>query len=327
MMTEHVTTIRKLVNAIHKNAIPNLNQLVNIVYDTEYFNFYTQNSKSIDNILVSRYGNYVLPDIADPQESTVDTFDDVSLVSMQFLNAFKKSLDRLWELESVTFNPVENYDRIEEWSDTRSGAQSNTRAGTSTTAGTNKSDAYSDTTTTDSGKRESTVTENQGATNTTSDVTGENTTQINQTSTTTNKGTSYNTNLVDTTTLTMTGNPDKTTEKATTTTASDAVINTVASSQNAVSDVATFNGGARTTNIDNKVTDDYTDTTTYNDVTDAHTGRTHGNIGVTTATAMMSEYVNFYTSYNFWVKFWDLYVSMFASPFFETERDFYESFM
>lgn len=327
MMTEHVTTISKLVNAIHKGAIPSLNQLVNVVDDTEYFNFYTQNSKAIDNILVSRYGNYVLPDIADPQESTEDTFDDVSLVSMQFLNAFKKSLDRLWELESVTFNPVENYDRIEEWSDTRSGAQSNTRVGTSTTAGTNKSDAYSDVTTTDNGKRESTVTENQGATNISSDVTGENTSQTNQTSITTNKETSYNTNLVDTTTLTMTGNPDKTTEKTTTTTASDAVINTVATSQNAVSDVVTFDGGARTTNINNTVTDDYTDTTTYNDVSDKHIGRTHGNIGVTTATAMMSEYVNFYTTYNFWVKFWDLYVSMFASPFFETERDFYESFV
>lgn len=326
-MTKHVTTIRKLVNAIHKGAIPNLNQLVNVVDDTEYFNFYTQNSKAIDNILVSRYRNYVLPDIADPQESTVDTFDDVSLVSMQFLNAFKKSLDRLWELESVTFNPLENYDRIEEWSDTRSGAQSNTRNGSSTTAGTNKSDAYSDVTTTDNGKRESTVTENQGATNITSEVTGENTSQINQTSTTTNKGTSYNTNLVDTTTLTMTGNPDKTTEKTTTKTAGDTVTNTIATSQNAVIDTVTFEGGARTTNINNKVTDDYTDTTTYNDVTDKHTGRTHGNIGTTKATDMMSDYVNFYTTYNFWVKFWDLYISMFASPFFETERDFYESFV
>lgn len=326
-MTKHVTTVRKIVNAIHNGGIPNLHQLVNIVDDTEYFNFYSQNSKAIDSILVSRYANYVLPDISDPQESTVDIFEEVALVSMQFLDAFKKSLDRLWELESVTFNPVENYDRIEEWSDTRSGAQSNTRTGTSTTAGTNKSDAYSDVTTTDNGKRESTVTENQGATNISSDVTGENTTQTNQINTTTNKGTSYNTNLVDTTTITMTGNPDKTTEKTTTTTASDAVTNTVASSQSAVSDVATFEGGARTTNINNKVTDDYTDTTTYNDVADKHTGRTHGNIGVTTATAMMSEYVNFYTTYNFWVKFWDLYISMFASPFFETDRDFYESFV
>ena len=321
-MTKHVTTIKTLAN-----AIPNLKQLVNVVEDTEYFDFYNANSKAIDNILVSRFGNYVLPDVSNPFESTVDVFDEVSLLSMQFLNAFKKPLDRLWELESVTFNPVENYDRIEEWTDTRSGNQSNKRTGSSTTEGTNTSEAYSDVTSSDIGQRQTNVTENQGETKLTNDVTGENTSQTNQTSTTTNKGTSYNTNLYDTTTLEMSGSPDKTTEKSTTTAIGEAVENTVATTQSATNDSVTFEGGARTNNINNTVSDDYTDTTTYNDVADKHSGRTHGNIGVTTATAMMTEYVDFYSTYNFWVKFWDMYISMFASPFFETERDFYESFM
>ena len=326
-MTKNVTTVRKIVNAIYNGAIPNLTRLINITEDTEYFNYYAQNSKIIDNILSTRYGAYVLPDISDPTESPTDALNDLTLVAMEFVTAFKKTLDRLWELESVTFNPIENYERIEDWTDKRSGAQSNTRAGTSTTIGTNKSDAYSDTTTNSNGKRETSVTENQGATNVSSNVTGENTSQTNQISTTTNKGTSYNTNLVDTTTLAMSGNPDKTTEKSTTRTTGEAVTNTIVTSENAVTDVLTFDSGARTTNINNKISDDYTDTTTYNDVTDSHTGRTHGNIGVTTATAMMTEYVNFYSTYNFWVKFWELYISMFASPFFETERNFYDSFM
>lgn len=326
-MTKHVTTIKTLVKAIHANAIPNLKQLVNVVEDTEYFDFYNANSKAIDNILVSRFGNYVLPDVSNPFESTVDVFDEVSLLSMQFLNAFKKSLDRLWELESVTFNPVENYDRIEEWTDTRSGNQSNKRTGSSTTEGTNTSEAYSDVTSSDIGQRQTNVTENQGETKLTNDVTGENTSQTNQTSTTTNKGTSYNTNLYDTTTLAMSGSPDKTTEKSTTTAIGEAVENRVSTTQSATTDSLTFEGGARTNNINNTVSDDYTDTTTYNDVADKHTGRTHGNIGTTKATDMMSDYVNFYSTYNFWVKFWELYISMFASPFFETERDFYESFM
>lgn len=326
MMTKHVATVRGLVNAIYNKKIPELNQLINIVDDTEYFDFYNIHHKAIDNILVTRYGNYVLPDISSPTESPTETFDDVSLVSMQFLDAFKKSLDRLWELESVTFNPIENYDRIEEWTDTRSGNQSNTRQGSSTTVGSNTSDAYTDVTSSDLGQRETSVAENQGATKTISDVTGENTSQTNQTSTTTNKGTSYNTNLYDTTTLAMSGSPDKTTEKTTTTTTGEAIANTIATTQNAVNDVVTFDGGARTNNINNKVSDDYTDTTTYNDVADKHSGRTHGNIGTTKTTDMMVDFVNFYSTYNFWIKFWDMYISMFASPFFETERDFYESF-
>ena len=35
------------------------------------------------------------------------------------------------------------------------------------------------------------------------------------------------------------------------------------------------------------------------------------------------EYVSFYDSYSFWVKFWEMYIKLFASPIFETDRSYY----
>ena len=108
-----------------------------------------------------------------------------------------------------------------------------------------------------------------------------NTSKINQVETNTVEPTSYNTNLVDTSKTSYSGDADTST--------------------------STYN------NLTNDNTEVYNDisennTKTYNDVKDTTESHIHGNIGVTTATAMMKEYVDFYSTYNFWVKFWELYV-------------------
>lgn len=116
----------------------------------------------------------------------------------------------------------------------------------------------------------------------------------NQTETTKNEPTSYTTNLVDTSTTEYSGDAD------TNTTSYD--------------------------NLQNSKENNYTnrkDTTThtYNDIQDKHEAHIHGNIGVTTATAMMTEYIDFYSTYNFWLKFWEIYVKINCRADFCTESE------
>lgn len=108
----------------------------------------------------------------------------------------------------------------------------------------------------------------------------ENAIKNNQIETVKNEPTSYTTNLIDTSTTEYSGNADTNT-----------------TTYNALTDVK------ETLYTDRK------DTTThvYNDITDKHDAHIHGNIGVTTATAMMTEYVDFYSTYKFWEEFWKLY--------------------
>lgn len=106
--------------------------------------------------------------------------------------------------------------------------------------------------------------------------------------------TSYNTNLIDTVTTEYSGDSD------TSTTTYNALTNEKETTYNNVKD-------------DN--------THSYNDVTDSHNAHIHGNIGVTTSTAMLNEYINFYTSYNFWLKFWNMYIKFNCRVDFNTESE------
>ena len=116
----------------------------------------------------------------------------------------------------------------------------------------------------------------------------------NQTETTKNEPTSYTTNLVDTSTTEYSGDAD------TNTTSYDNLKNT------------------KENNYTNRKD---TTTHTYNDIQDKHEAHIHGNIGVTTATAMMTEYVDFYSTYNFWLKFWEIYVKINCRADFCTESE------
>lgn len=142
-------------------------------------------------------------------------------------------------------------------------------------------DRYEDISTVRSGN-ETTELDKAGTEKETSTTNGavENAVKNNQTEIVKNEPTSYTTNLIDTSTTEYIGNAD--------------------------TSITTYNG---LTDVKETAYTDRKDTTThnYNNITDKHDAHIHGNIGVTTATAMMTEYVDFYSTYKFWNKFWKLY--------------------
>lgn len=109
-----------------------------------------------------------------------------------------------------------------------------------------------------------------------------------------NEPTSYTTNLIDASTTEYSGNADTST--------------------------TTYNG---LTDVKETTYTDRKDITThnYNNITDKHEAHIHGNIGVTTATAMLSEYVVFYSTYKFWENFWKMYGAVNFRPDYSTEME------
>lgn len=279
-MTDNVATVKQLVDVLGNV------QVVSPVGTADFWNVYNNNHVAIDGLLKTMYGNYVLPDISSPLETDKYIIVDEQIkISEQFVAVCEKPLERLWELESVTFNPVENYDRYEKLSHVKTGSEE--------VSGGNKADNIDSKANT--GTDAETVTQNGDVTNTNSGgIASEEKTS----------DTSYNTNLINT----VANNTIDTTKTVT-------AYNQLEIKTNTKKDT--------TTTYSHKADETHNETRIYNAVTDAEENHIHGNIGVTTATAMMTEFVSFYESYNFWVKFWEMYIKMFASPIFETDRTYY----
>lgn len=235
--------------------------------NNEWCNFYKTNYKSIDSLAYKMYGTYVLEDIENPlkTQDTTKLLDELTLNATMFLESTKTYLNRLWEIESLNFSPIENYDRYEEIKDIRTGNEVTTLIKTGNSKELN----------TTNGNVSNAVKNNQK--------------EINK-----SEPTSYNTNLIDTVTKEYSGDSDTST--------------------------TTYNNLTNEKEITyNNVKDD--NTHCYNDVTDKHNAHIHGNIGVTTSTAMMSEYINFYTTYNFWLEFWNMYINFNCRGDFYTESE------
>lgn len=262
-----LATMTKIKDYITKNnlSISLINKAT--LGDSGWELMYKDNATIIDNICYRLYGQNVLEDTADPTitSDTATLTSELLFNSNLFINSCKSSINRLWELESVNFSPIENYDRYEDISTVRSGNE---------TTELDKSGTEKETSTTN------------GAV--------ENAVKNNQTEIVKNEPTSYTTNLIDTSTTEYSGNADTST--------------------------TTYNG---LTDVKETAYTDRKDTTThnYNNITDKHEAHIHGNIGVTTATAMMSEFVSFYSTYNFWVKFWEIYVKINCRADFCTESE------
>lgn len=235
--------------------------------DMPWCNFYKTNYASIDNLAYKMYGTYVLEDVENPLK-TLDTstlIDELSMNATILIETNVTYLNRLWEIEALNFSPIENYERYEDIKNVRSGDEVTTLIKTGSENEVNITN----------GNVSNAIKNNQK--------------EINK-----SEPTSYNTNLIDTTTTEYTGESDTST--------------------------TTYNGltNDKTTTYNN-VKDD--NTHVYNDVTDSHNAHIHGNIGVTTSTAMLNEYVNFYTTYNFWLKFWNMYIKFNCRADFETESE------
>lgn len=224
--------------------------------DVPWAIMYVNNSKTIDNIAYKMFGYNVLDDVTSPLETNNSSLllVELDLSTEVFLQTCLTSINKLWELESVNFSPIENYDRHENITTIRSGNENTEfdKIGTETETTTTNGNVI-------------------------------NSLKNNQKETTKNEPTSYTTNLIDTSITEYSGEAD------TSTTFYDELKNTKENAYNNRKDTTTH---------------------VYNDVTDTHNAHIHGNIGVTTATAMMTEYVDFYSTYNFWVKFWENYVTI-----------------
>lgn len=262
-----LATMKKIKEYVTKNNLSISLIDKSVLGNTGWEQMYKDNATIIDNICYRLYGQNVLEDTADPTitNDTVALTSELLFNSNLFINSCKSSLNRLWELESVNFSPIENYDRYEDISTVRSG-------------------------------NETTELDKVGTEKETSTTSGavENAIKNNQTETVKNVPTSYTTNLIDTSTTEYSGNADTST--------------------------TTYNG---LTDIKETVYTDRKDTTThnYNNITDKHEARIHGNIGVTTATAMMIEYVDFYSTYKFWEEFWKMYGTVNFRADYSTEME------
>lgn len=262
-----LATMKKIKDYIIKNnlSISLINK--SILGATGWEQMYKDNATIIDNICYRLYGQNVLEDTADPTitNDTATLTSELLFNSNLFIKSCKTYIDRMWELESVNFSPIENYDRYEDISIIRSGNEKTELDKTGTESETSKTNGSV-----------------------------ENAVKNNQTETVKNEPTSYTTNLIDTSTTEYSGNADTST--------------------------TTYNGLTGTKEIAFLDRKDTT-THTYNNITDKHEAHIHGNIGVTTSTAMMSEYVDFYSTYNFWVKFWKIYVTINCRADFRTESE------
>ena len=284
-MTKHLATVKQLVDCLGVKT--QAKQVINITGTADFWKVYNDNHDAIDGLFKTLYANYVLSEVSSPDETTEDVIlFELTQMSREFIMACEEPLKRLWMLESVEFNPVENYDRHENLSHVKTGSEVVTGANTADNSDT-KSDTGTDTNTTvQNGEVDNT---NSGGI-----ASEENT-----------NDTSYNTNLVNTVT-------NETTDTTKTVTEYKQL------------ETQTSIEKGTTSAFVHKADETHNESRVYNDVTDAEENHIHGNIGVTTATAMMDEFQQFYSTYSFWKKFWKMYITLFASPVFDTERgDYY----
>lgn len=283
------------------NYVSSTNRIFDVddILDTKpnFYATYKINSVQIDRYFTRKFKHYVIDDI-DSISAMMNKYPsrpfsiiltqvirELHNVTTEFLITHQTVLDRLWELESVSFNPIENYDRIEESTTIRTGTELNnlSKNGTDTNILT-RSGSYTD----ESNNNDS----------------GTTTVKNNQILTTKNKPTAYNTNLVEQSINEYSGEGD-------TNTSSMQSTNTSTHTENNRKDSAetTYN----TTDTSEHI---------YNDITDRTTSRIHGNIGVTTSTAMMAEYNNFYQCYNFWEELFYMLIHYICRYDFETEVEY-----
>lgn len=315
--TEHVSTVNKAVRQVLTGTHPVENVYDRVLYNLSdmypagWWDEYDKHHEAIDRILNQRWFNFAVPQISDPDElamgdedKTVYIGTQLNIINESFLSQRYTALKQLYKLESVDFNPVYNYDRHSTITDIRTGSEQTERSKEGSEISEHTDASYSDVTTVDMGQRERNTEDAKGARREQADITD----------TKTHQDTSYDTNLV---------NSDTSIVKDIK--ASNAVTDTTTEISKPIQDLTTFEGGERV-HTDKQSFDARrdVDVTTFNSVTDTHTEHTEGNIGVTTSTAMMKEYDNYYVNYSFWEKFWTMWVSYACAPSFDTDRYIYE---
>ena len=253
------------------------------VVTRDYYAQYKDAHFDIDNILNNDYGDYNIANI-DNEADWESVADTLCKNFKLFMFKHKISVDKLFEIDAITFNPLYNFDKNVRSTSVKTGE---------TVSQNVKDGAETNTTTLSKVGTENNTSVQSGSMSTNDSITEE--------TTTLNSDTAYNTNLVNSNKVTTNSKPTSTTTYNDLTT----------------SNTLSFEG-RQDTNINRLEFDNRrdTDTTTYNDITDTYTETTQGNIGVTTSTEMLSEFAQFYYSYSFWSLFWSLYITDFCDYYF-----------
>ena len=98
-------TIKELVVDLRKHNNPLIP--INIETPPEWLSAYNEHSASIDRIAIKKFGSFVF----DSDETVYsEYFPDYLLDCFAFYYQRKLTYDKLWEIESITFNPINNYD-------------------------------------------------------------------------------------------------------------------------------------------------------------------------------------------------------------------------
>ena len=255
--------------------------------------FYNANSNAVDKILERKFKNFVIENIDRISETPGDKLEKYRVLRSQLDDANKvffancaNSINRLWEVESLKFSPIENYDSYTENKVVKTGSELEKVTESGKEINQNKFDGQN----VKQNVRTGTV---------------KNTNSGTITDTTDNASTSYNTNQIDTVTKNVTDGTATTTE------------------YNNLTDVETDTPGVTTTGTKSFDGRDTSSETTYNQVTDTFTEHKHGNIGVSTSTSILAEYTNYFELYHFWERFWAMWITINASPIFETDKSYY----
>lgn len=253
------------------------------VVTRDYYAQYKDAHFDVDNILNNDFGSYNIANIDNNAEW--ETVSDILYKNFKlFTYKHKITIDKLFEIDAITFNPLHNFDKTVRSTNVKTGESVSQNV---------KDGAETNTTTLSKVGTENNTSVQSGGMSTNDSITEE--------TTTLNSDTAYNTNLVNSNKVTTNSSPTSTTTYNDLTT----------------SNTLSFEG-RQDTNINRLEFEGRrdTDTTTYNDITDTYTETTQGNIGVTTSTEMLEGFAQFYYSYSFWSLFWSLYITDFCDYYF-----------
>ena len=334
-------TIKELVADLRKHNNPLIP--INVEEPPEWLVTYNEHSESIDRIALKKFGSFVFD-----SDKTVysEYFPDYLLDCFAFYYQRKLTYDKLWEIESITFNPISNYDSHTKSTTTRTGSENdvNNKEFGKTTENIQSGSVTdsllktgSETVATKNNQTET----NARELNTSVDVTAKNNQSVTITDTKRQSYkdkhtlTAYANNEVDATERTYSGDGDT---NVTTFSGDADTTNTVNSGMDTTT--KSYSGDADTTeqsfnnrkdektttynNLKNETTervinDKEEHTKTYNAVTDTFEETKSGNIGVTTSTAMLTEFVNFYGNYSFFERLIGDFIQFICRSDFETE--------
>ena len=334
-------TIKELVVDLRKHNNPLIP--INIETPPEWLSAYNEHSASIDRIAIKKFGSFVFD-----SDATVysEYFPDYLLDCFAFYYQRKLTYDKLWDIESITFNPINNYDSHKMSKTVRTGSEkdvNNKEFGKITENEQSGSviDCLLKTGSETVASKNNQIEKKTRELDTSVDVTAKNNQSVTVTDTKNQSYkdkhtlTAYTNNEVDATERTYAGDGDtnvttfsgdgdttntKNTGTDTTTTTYMGDADTTEQTFNNRKDEKTtkYDNLKNVTN-ENVTKDTEENTKIYNAVTDTFEETQSGNIGVTTSTAMLSEFVNFYSNYSFFERLIGDFVQFICRADFETE--------